>query len=319
MKDWQKGYEIEYLKKLKEIIKSEIKPHCYGAFGIPNERDLATCLEKDQVVVTKEKDTILIFQQYKAKSSFKDFTGERIEIRSGDIFIKHFAGRQKERILNHVLESTKGRRVFVEIFEEIKDSRDLMERFMLNFITTKIASSSDLKGIYWTGEDHEYDLMKGEEIHCKELDPKFLSKKDLDQVRKELINYTSWADHYSGYNKRQSWSAFSLRGYDQDPNFIVKPGEMSKKWKGENPKRLTDNSDWTEIIDKFPITKSILERSPLKGATPDRIRFMRLKSGKGELSRHADITDREAGIQKGRVVRLHIPIITNKDVISRIR
>ena len=321
MKDWQQGIEIEYLKKLVKIIKTEFKPHCYGAFGLPNERDLATCFSKDEVVLTKEEDTILLYKSYKARSSFKDFTGERIEVRSGDIFVKHIAGKQKEKILRHMIESTKGNRLFVEIFEEIQETKDLVGILGLEYISTKIASSSDLKGIYWKGFENgesgfpNYQLQKGEDLTIKVCDPKFVTNKDLQKIKEELINYTSWADHYSGYNKRQSWSAFSLRGYDQDPNFIVKPGEMSQKWKQENPLRLTDRSEWTEIIEKFPFTKSIIESDPFKDSKPDRVRFMRLKSGKGELSRHADITDREAGIQVGKVVRLHIPIITNENVI----
>ena len=320
MKEWQQGYEIEYLKKLTAIVKKEFKPFVYGAFGLPNDRDIATCLKKDQVVITKEKDSILIFQEYKARSFIKDFTGEKVEIRPGDIVVKHFAGDQKEKILSHVLRSVPGRRVFVEIFEENKEQKDLMSKLDLEFIMTKIAASSDLKGIYWKtwengSQDHGYALMYGEEIHCKETDPKFLTKKELDGIRKEVEDYNTFEDHYSGYNKRQSWSAFAIRGYDLDPNFIVKPGEMSKKWKGENPTKLLARSDWTKIADQFPTIKKILKKDIFKDCDLDRVRLMRLKSGKGELSRHADITDKEAGIQKGRVVRMHIPITTNDRVI----
>jgi hypothetical protein len=89
---------------------------------------------------------------------------------------------------------------------------------------------------------------------------------------------------------------------------------MSKKWKEENAEMLRKKSDWTNIADKFPITKELVSRR-FGGAVPDRVRFMRLTKGNGELSRHADITDREAGVQAGRVVRLHIPIYTNPKVI----
>ena len=214
MKDWQQGYEIEYLKKLTSIVKKEFKPFVYGAFGLPNDRDIATCLKKDQVVITKEKDTILIFQQYKARSFIKDFTGEKVEIRNGDVVIKHFAGDQKEKILSHVLRSAPGRRIFVEIFEENKEQKDLMSKLDLEFIMTKIAASSDLKGIYWKtwengSQDHGYSLDRGEEIHCKETDPKFLTKKEVEKIRKEVEDYNTFEDHYSGYNKRQSSEFYS--------------------------------------------------------------------------------------------------------------
>jgi len=315
MKEWQNGYELPYLKQLRSIFKTEYKPYCFGAFGIPNERDLATWLKDDQVVMTAEKDTLLIFKQYNAKSSIKDFTGSRILVERGDVVIKHIAGKQKQKVFNYIMDQLKGYRVLVQVFEEHEEHMKLIKDHKLNFISTKIAASSDLIGIYATKENHPYKLAKGEEIHIKSLVPKFLTNSQLKQVREELESFSSWADHYSGYNKRQSWSAFGLRGYDKDPNFIIKPGEMSQKWKRENPEKLVAKSDWTDIIDKFPYTKSLLEKFPLKGSKLDRVRFMRLKSGKGELSRHADITDREAGVQPGSVVRLHIPIITNDKVI----
>ena len=42
---------------------------------------------------------------------------------------------------------------------------------------------------------------------------------------------------------------------------------------------------------------------------------MRLASFGGELARHADITDREAGTRDGCVARLHIPLVTHEDVL----
>jgi hypothetical protein len=42
---------------------------------------------------------------------------------------------------------------------------------------------------------------------------------------------------------------------------------------------------------------------------------MRLRAGGGELTRHADITDRQAGVRDGRIIRLHIPIVTNPQVL----
>jgi hypothetical protein len=41
---------------------------------------------------------------------------------------------------------------------------------------------------------------------------------------------------------------------------------------------------------------------------------MRLRAKDGELSRHADITDREAGTANGFVSRLHVPIRTSPAV-----
>ncbi len=121
-----------------------------------------------------------------------------------------------------------------------------------------------------------------------------------------------WAQHYSYYNLRKSWTSFTLRGYDAyDPQFIIKPSEMSKSWKNSNSKRLMARPAWTNISESFPETMKVIES--LGFTNLDRVRFMRLAGG-GELSRHADVTDRDAGVLPGRVSRLHIPITTNPTV-----
>jgi len=271
-------------------------------------------LAKGQVLKTKENDTIVIYQRYSAKSRITDFTQNTVDILPGWTYIKHIAGEQKEKLLTYLIENIKTP-LLIEIFDEDSQVRELVERLGFQYITTKIAASSDLKGVYSRNVDVKYKLQDGEDINIKEISNEFLSLEELEQIRKELQNFTSWADHYSSYNKRQSWSAFAIRGYDAaDPNFIIKPNEMSQKWKQENPQRLKEKSEWTVAIDKFPVTKHIVE-AKFGGSLPDRVRFMRLTKGKGELSRHADITDREAGVQPGKVVRLHIPIYTNPKVI----
>jgi hypothetical protein len=315
MQAWQQGYDLLMLKALSSAIKKDYKKYVFGAFGMPNERDIATALAKGQVIKTKENDSILIHQHYQAKSRVTDFTQNAIPIEAGTFFVKHLAGPQKRKLLEYYCTELKGKPLMIEIFDEDSEMVEMVQEMGFSYITTKISASSDLKGIYQRDAKVRYQLASGEAIHIKQINSKYLSEVDLKNIRMELANYTSWADHYSSYNKRQSWSAFALRGYDvQDPNFIIKPNEMSKKWKAENEAMLSKKSDWTNIADRFPFTCKLV-REKFAGAKPDRVRFMRLTKGNGELSRHADITDREAGIQAGRVVRLHIPIFTNPDVI----
>lgn len=315
MQAWQQGYDLSMLKALKSAVKNDYKKYVFGAFGMPNERDIATALVKNQVIKTKENDSILIHQHYQTKSRITDFTQTVIPIEAGTFFVKHLAGPQKEKLLKYYCDELRGKPLMIEIFDEDERMVEMVKMLGFTYITTKISASSDLKGIYQRDANVKYRLAMGEDIHLKQINSKWLSNQALESIRQELANYTSWADHYSSYNKRQSWSAFALRGYDtQDPNFIIKPHEMSKKWKEENAEMLRKKSDWTNIADKFPITKELVSRR-FGGAVPDRVRFMRLTKGNGELSRHADITDREAGVQAGRVVRLHIPIYTNPKVI----
>ena len=45
---------------------------------------------------------------------------------------------------------------------------------------------------------------------------------------------------------------------------------------------------------------------------------MRLEPNQGELDRHTDQTDKEVGVEDGDVMRLHIPIKTNPDVLFNV-
>ena len=38
---WALGFELSFLKEVAAIFKKEFKPHTYGAFGLPKERDIA--------------------------------------------------------------------------------------------------------------------------------------------------------------------------------------------------------------------------------------------------------------------------------------
>jgi hypothetical protein len=47
---------------------------------------------------------------------------------------------------------------------------------------------------------------------------------------------------------------------------------------------------------------------------PHRIRLMRLAPGGGELQRHTDQVDKDTGVEDGKLMRFHFPIITNPQV-----
>ena len=84
---------------------------------------------------------------------------------------------------------------------------------------------------------------------------------------------------------------------------------MNKKWKA-------DNVDWKELTcedtslrEKFPYVNELLSKLPTNKI--ERIRFMSLAPGGGELQRHTDQVDPDLGVNDGRIMRLHIPVITN--------
>src|SRR5690606_6752563 len=116
-------------------------------------------------------------------------------------------------------------------------------------VLTKVTASSDLKGLWLSaptgGLARRPDpLDPADEPGVKVLLPEWLSGETHAAILAELAGYEAaqdeaFAQHYSSYNKRHSWTAFALHGYSSgEPDFIIKPAEMSKGWKAENPSRL---------------------------------------------------------------------------------
>ena len=141
-----------------------------------------------------------------------------------------------------------------------------------------------------------------------DVDPNFIQQisTNLDSLAMKFTN------HYSNYNKDDSWSAISLRGYSDDYKFINKPEEMDKKWK-EKHKNETYFLQDTNLYNHFPEIKNYLTNT-FDGDT-HRVRFMKLQPGGGELERHTDQVDPDCGKRLGQIIRLHSRIITNNAVL----
>ena len=107
------------------------------------------------------------------------------------------------------------------------------------------------------------------------------------------------------YTKGEDWTAISFHGYGKDPLDILKPGVLKSSVKVDTKLQYTTLND--EPVMK-PINE-ILEKLP---CTYERVRFMKLVAGK-VIGKHSDKIDKD--IESGNIVRIHVPIRTNKDVI----
>jgi len=175
---------------------------------------------------------------------------------------------------------------------------------------TKVLASSEVRGLYAAPPALPGSpLPAAEAASLVRLPGLALSVDEQEAVASELVHYLAaggaWAQHYAVYNRRHSWTAFGLRGFDPDPAQIEKPAEMSKAWKTANPEKLHAPCVWTAAAEAFPRTRAAVER--LLPAPLERVRFMRLAPG-GELTRQADITDRQAGVEAWQLARLHIAV-----------
>ena len=136
---------------------------------------------------------------------------------------------------------------------------------------------------------------------CKEL--------DLPEYKQSLKEATLFLDNikYSPvktkYNKKENWTAISVRGYGDDIGDILKPGVLKSD---VEPSQLR----WTRLYEEaelLPI-KEILSHIP---AEFERVRVMRLKAGTS-IKKHTDKVDKE--IKNGNIVRIHIPLKTSLNV-----
>lgn len=316
MSDWQKGYDLGQLKGLAAPFKARHKALVFGAFGLTKERDVAEALSKNRCIWTgNPPEAVALFQPLKKDSEQQDFAQRPVRIPAGTVLVKAFAAihaRAGARVLEALMSRGQGAPVVVEVFEEDTTARQVMDELSLHWQTTKISAGSEVKGLY-SNVSLGLDPLPPEELATlRVVKPGYLSAAEHKAILAELEGAeTFFAQHYSSYNKRKSWTAFALHGYQDDPTFIIKPAEMSKSWKEANDALLSAQPRWTEVVSKFPTARKVVERL---GVKLDRVRFMRLHAKDGELSRHADITDRDAGVRDGFLTRLHIPIRTSDAV-----
>jgi hypothetical protein len=323
--DWRQGFTLEHLKRLAEPFKKAFGPHTYGAFGVPKERDVANALVKRRFAWLEDEHGVsaaAIWSQSEQNTRQTTFTGDAVLIPAGDLVVQDVAalgdGQEAVVMLRSLFHARKAPAHWVEMHEEIAQREVIARELELIWAASKITAGGEVKGLYVGGPAAQLRLPKppslADEGTLLCLEDEFLSPKVHGKIIGELATYEQrhvWAQHYSSYNKRHSWTAFALRGYDAtDPGFIIKPGEMSQKWREGNPGRLAAESKWTTAAPEFPMTLEVVR--DLAPAV-DRVRFMRL-TGEGELTRHADITDRTAGTRDGQVARLHIPIRSHEQV-----
>lgn len=328
---WSKGFPVPWLKAAAAIFREEFKAHTYGAFGIPKERDIADARANDWVVWKssgrKPIEGVAIAPVLKSASTHTDFAGREIKLHAGDVFVKAIAGDvfSKRNLLQWcVAHCGPNATVWVEGHVENAELVKVLELEKYALIMTKISASSDLKGLWVYCNEPGMRvavappaLDPADEASLSIVQHKFMSQTQKIAILQEILRAgaAAWAQHYSGYNKGRSWTSFALQGYDPaDPHFIIKPAEMSKDWKKENAARLAAPCVPTAAAKNFPTAMAIVDAIP---GRKQRVRLMRLAAGGGELTRHSDITDREAGTKDGAIARLHIPIATDPRCLFR--
>jgi len=115
---------------------------------------------------------------------------------------------------------------------------------------------------------------------------------------------------------KEGWNALSLHGYGNHPLDILKPGIRNKNGKPgafKTSVEIDTKLQWTtlSLITTMKPILNMLKKLPCEF---ERIRFMRLEAGK-VIGKHTDKIDKDIGFDDGDIIRIHMPIRTNDNVV----
>lgn len=313
---WQHGHDLTYLKSLTALFDSQ-RQHTLGRHEIPNEANIADALhDRRCVVIDTPPSALCTYRILKKDVDRWDFTGRRfVTLRSGDCIIDHIATDRPmtTQTLDRLTAIAGHRTTWLRPLSHQTDIIESAIALGYQHAITHIAASSDIRQIMVRAtRSNDWPLIptadRADLATLTQIGN--ISTDDLDAMRREVTHLTDWADHYSQYNLRKSWSAISLQGFSIDPTDIIKPSDMSQSWKRDNTLRLLDTVVETTAAQHTP---HIMHTVRSLGWNTERIRLMRLRATDGGLSRHADIVDRQAGTADGYIARLHIPLQTSPE------
>ena len=323
MKEWQKGYHLEYLEEIVERFEGYNELSC-SPFSEMSKNKVAESLEKGHIEVLSGSSgyTHSIIESHINRNR-NEITADGTVV----IGIKEDGDRIVTKISGDVIPLITRLETYTEptwlfIWEESVAQRNAATMARYKKIGAKITSFGEIYGVYFRDVPGLFSNVERPHIKIPEYEKLALTKLKIEKtdsieaaligIRGMLKTLPEFTNHYSNYNDKGSWKALSLRGYRSDSTFITKPVEMNKKWKKENEGSLNWQIEDTPLRAQFPEVEVLLDQLP---GEKHRIRFMSLKPKDGELRRHTDLVDPDQGIADGKLARIHFPIVTNDKVL----
>jgi len=332
---WAQGYGVEDLKRITTLFRRHDEGLLLGPFDRYRDRDAAADLRKGWLKLGPRDDEgvpvwACVVRELDRRQSVRDFTGARMTLAPGTLYCTRMAFAD-EAAIDSILGplSTHNGPIAVERWQEHLGERELVSRLggEMRLAAVRIKESSSMRGL-WVSErmgDPAWARRAGERgTPYPKQELLALGELELALPQNTILGLSShatvcdesaYATHYSGYGKDDTWTALALRGFYDEPERIEKPSEMDRRWKSDHEQDLDREIRDTPLRTALgPGVEEILAALPCAGF--ERICLMRLAAG-GEVSRHAEITDPEAGASEGKVVRVHIPLISNDHCVLR--
>jgi hypothetical protein len=343
---WANGYSVEDLKRVTTLFKRHDEGLVHGPFDRYSDHDAADDLRNGWLKLGPRDDEgvpvwACVARVLARKQPVRDFAGGRMTLSPGTLYCTRIAFTDEIAAVSVLgqLEGYSGP-IAVECWQEHPGERALVSRLRaieatgrprgervvgggMRLAAVKIMASSSMRGL-WVSHDIEdppwarragesyTPYPKQERLGLAQL-PLALPQDAIVALSSHpsVCDESAYTAHYLPYGKDDTWTAVALRGFYDEPERIEKPSEMNRRWKSEHEQDLDREPRDTPLRATLgPAAEKILAALPCAGF--ERIRLMRLAPGGGEVSRHADITDPDAGASEGKVVCVHIPLISNE-------
>lgn len=299
--------DVGRLKAVADLFRAHDKGLVLGAFTGVKEATIAQWAEEGTLTVVGDERPLAawVVRRGQRNPPYRDFRGMLMgQVPAGAAHVVRMAAAPG---YGYLLTEPLAGAAAAEIWQEHPVERWAVEHAGLHWRCTKIRASSEQIGVWVANTAPQVDTYSPINYNGLQLlDLPYDPAEILAEARAAELE---WADHYAVYNKGHTWSAIALSGFGGDPEFIIKPAEMSRQWKKDNAEKMEWACTDTPLLDRFPSVRALLAFLPAQ-----RVRLMRLAPGNGELTRHADITDPEAGTEPGELLRLHFPLLTNPGV-----
>lgn len=345
---WAKGYRLDDLRRITTLFNRHDAGMLHGPFDRYRDRDAATDLHAGWLRLGPRDATgvpvwACVLRELDRKQTIRDFTGARATLAPGTLYCTRmaFADENAAGSLLAQLRRCDGP-IAVESWQQHASERALVSRVRgtdptgqrddavgsgMRLAAVKIKESSAMRGLWvspeipdppWADRADEPDTpYTREELLGLARLPVELSPNAIASLSSHptVRDQSAYAAHDSAYAKDGTWAALALRGFYDDPERVEKPTKMDRRWKSEHGQDLDREPRDTPLRTALgDAVDQILGALPCAGL--ERIRLMRLAPG-GGLARHTDIADPDTGASDGRVVRLHIPLISNEHCVFR--
>jgi hypothetical protein len=320
MKSWQCGFEIDELKTL-EAFYEPYNRYALSPFGKFKKNDIATKLDNKAFNQVNDRDghveAAWVRERSKVPSKItmhgKTIIGEKLK---GDVTLSRLCGDPETLETSLMHEGYTMDNCWLLSYGGDTAICRLAERLGFKKIGYKVTSFAEIMAVYFRDSDlslapRNHPVVNKADLVGMAKIASIGSTLPLLILQKIQLKGLQYTNHYSNYNTKNAWSALALRGYSADAAFITKPAEMNDKWHEAHTHEHFELQD-TPLYAQFPEVRKLL--TFLDGEC-HRVRFMRLAPGGGELTRHTDQVDPDAGNSLGALARLHFPLKTNKDVL----